>query len=142
MATAARQIIAFDFGLRQIGVATGSEASQISSELSILQAKEGIPDWQAVATLFAEWQPDICIVGLPLNMDGSESALSQRARKFANRLNGRFGMEAILVDERLTSVEAKHIAREQGRSSDYKKSPVDALAAKLLIDQWFQQQTN
>lgn len=135
-----KQLIAFDFGLRQIGVASGHVPSGIASELSILSAKEGKPDWNEVETLLKEWQPDLCLVGLPLNMDGSDSELSQRAQKFARQLEGRFaaalGFTIEMVDERLSSFEAKALAREEGHRGDYKTAPVDALAAKILIEQW------
>jgi len=136
MPTNIKQVVAFDFGLKQIGVATGSALSGIATELCILKAKDGAPNWHEVAQLLEEWKPDICLVGLPLNMDDTESQLSTRARKFANRLHGRSGMKIEFVDERLTSFEAKHVSRELGHKGDYKKAPVDALAAKLLAEQW------
>lgn len=132
-----KQLLAFDFGLRQIGVATGSSISKISSELTTLYAKDGKPDWDQVGKLISEWKPDLCLVGLPLNMDSSESELSIRARKFSRQISGRFGIEVELVDERLTSFEAKGISANSGHKGDFKKAPVDALAARLLVDQWF-----
>lgn len=131
------QLLAFDFGLRQIGVATGSSISRISSELTTLLARDGKPNWDEVKALIGEWKPDLCLVGLPLNMDSSESELSQRARKFSRQISGRFGIEVEMVDERLTSFEAKDISSNNGHKGNFKKAPVDALAAKLLVDQWF-----
>ena len=139
MATSIKQIIAFDFGLKQIGVATGSILSGMATELCVLKAKDGKPDWQEVTQFLEEWRPDICLVGLPLNMDDSESDLSARARKFANQLHGRSGIAIEFVDERLTSFEAKNISREMGHKGDYKEAPIDALAAKLLAEQWLRQ---
>lgn len=139
MATSIKQIIAFDFGLKQIGVASGSILSGMTTELCVLKAKDGKPDWREVTKLLEEWQPDIGLIGLPLNMDDSESDLSARARKFANQLHGRTGLAVEFVDERLTSYEAKNIAREMGHKGDYKEAPIDALAAKLLAEQWIRQ---
>lgn len=134
-----KQILAFDFGLRQIGVASASPLSGIATELTTLKAKDGNPNWHEIALLLNEWKPDLCLVGLPLNMDDSESELSRRARKFANQIHGRYGLVTEMVDERLTSFEAKEIAKQSGHGGDFTKAPVDALAAKLLAEQWLRQ---
>ena len=135
-----KQLIAFDFGLRQIGVATGNRARAIASELTTLNAKEGKPNWNEIEQILKEWEPDLCLVGLPLNMDGSESELSTRARKFARQIEGRFGQnlgfKIEMVDERLSSFEAKELAKEGGHKGNYKAAPIDALAAKILVEQW------
>ena len=86
-----RLILAFDFGTRRIGVAVGNELLHSARELTPLPARDGIPDWNVVTRLIEEWQPDLFVVGLPLNMDGTESLMSTRARKFGNRLHGRYG---------------------------------------------------
>lgn len=101
-----KTLLAFDYGTRNIGVASGQTLTCSATEQSPLKARDGVPDWQQVEKLLQEWQPDLVLVGLPLNMDGSESELSARARKFANRLHGRFGVKVELVDERLTSFAA------------------------------------
>ena len=82
----------FDFGTQKIGIAIGQTVTQTASPLPDLPAKDGQPKWDAVASLIKEWQPDAFVVGIPLNEDGSDNALSKRARKFANRLHGRFGL--------------------------------------------------
>ena len=74
--------------------------SQTTQELKALKAKDGTPNWEEIKKILDEWQPELVIVGLPLNMDGSESELCARARKFANRLHGRFGVAIELMDER------------------------------------------
>lgn len=134
------QLVAFDFGLRQIGVATGNALSSIASELTTINAKEGNPNWDEVGKILDEWKPQLCLVGLPLNMDGTESELSGKARKFARQIEGRFGSEAgfsiEMVDERLSSFEAKGLAKKEGHKGDYKAAPIDALAARILVEQW------
>lgn len=129
-------VLAFDFGLRQIGVATGNCLLGTTQALPILRAKEGQPDWQAVETLLKEWQPDLLVVGDPLNMDDSVSELAERARKFARRLEGRFGLPVAMVDERLSSFEAKQALRESGHRGDYRKVPADSIAAELILQTW------
>lgn len=102
----------------------------------MLRARDGIPDWDQVASLVAEWQPDLLLVGEPLNMDGSPSELSARAGKFARRLHGRLGIAVAMVDERLSSFEAKQQSRERGHRGDYKSDPIDSLAAELILQTW------
>ncbi|MGL4564925.1 MAG: Holliday junction resolvase RuvX [Halioglobus sp.] len=131
-----RSVLAFDFGLVQIGVAVGNTLLRSTQPLAILRAREGIPDWQALEQLVRDWQPDLLLVGDPLNMDGSDSELCERARKFARRLHGRLGLPVTMVDERLTSFEAKQVSREQGHRGDYKRRPIDSQAAELVLRSW------
>ena len=93
-----------------------------------------------VEKLLKEWKPDLVIVGLPLNMDDSESELAVRARKFAQRLHGRFGVAIEMADERLSSYEAKGEVMARGGSRDYGKNPVDSIAARLILESWFTEQ--
>ncbi|MFB9868416.1 Holliday junction resolvase RuvX [Vreelandella sulfidaeris] len=135
-----RLVLAFDYGTRRIGVAVGNELLRSARELTPLTARDGIPDWNNVARLLNEWQPDLLVVGLPLNMDGSESAMSTRARKFGNRLHGRYGKPCEMVDERGTTREAKLIAREAGHKGNYRQDSVDGIAAILILEGWFAHQ--
>ena len=128
--------MAFDFGLRQIGVAVGNSVLGTTQPLPILRAKDGQPEWRLLEKLIEEWCPDLLVVGDPLNMDGSDSEISALAKKFARRLHGRLGLEVTMVDERLSSFEAKHNSREQGHRGDYKQQPVDSLAAELILRTW------
>ena len=93
-----QSLLGFDYGLKQIGVANGQTITSSAQGLTILSAVDGIPDWSAVEKLLKEWKPDLVVVGLPLNMDDSESELSARARKFARRLQGRFSVDVEMVD--------------------------------------------
>jgi putative holliday junction resolvase len=131
-----KTLIAFDYGTKNIGIACGQTISGTANALSPLKAKDGIPDWLQVEKILQEWQPNLVLVGLPLNMDDSESELSLRARKFANRLHGRFGVKVEMVDERLTSFEAKGEVMSCGGSRHYKENPVDSIAARLMLEAW------
>ncbi len=137
-----RTIVAFDFGLRQIGVAVGNVGLGTSQPLQVLSAREGIPDWEAVSALVEAWQPELLLVGDPLNMDGSASELCPRARKFAKRLHGRLGLPVTMVDERLSSFEAKEVSRERGHRGNYKSKPVDSLAAEIILRTWLESATD
>ena len=133
-----RNVISFDFGLRNIGVAVGNCRLGTTQPLAVLKARDGQPDWPALTNLVSEWQPERLVVGDPLNMDGSDSELSQLAAKFARRLHGRLGLPVDMVDERLSSAEAKSISREQGHRGDYTANPVDSLAAELILKSWLE----
>lgn len=134
-----KTLIAFDYGTKNIGAACGQTITRSANALPALTAKDGIPDWSIIEKLLAEWKPDLVLVGLPLNMDDSESELAVRARKFANRLHGRFGVKVELIDERLTSFAAKGEVMERGGSRDYKNNPVDSIAARLILESWLEQ---
>ena len=133
-------IIALDFGLRNIGVAVGNSLSGTAQPLTIISAKDGVPDWPALTALTNEWQPHRIIVGHPLNMDGSASELSQRATKFARQVEGRLGRPVTLVDERLSSREAKTMALLRGHKGDFAAEPVDAEAAAIILTTWLNDQ--
>lgn len=133
-----KTLLAFDYGTKNIGVASGQTITSSANSLPGLKAKDGVPDWTHIEKLMQEWKPDLVLVGLPLNMDDSESELSARARKFGNRLHGRFGVKVEMVDERLSSFEAKGEVMRRGGSRDYKNNPVDSIAARLILEGWFE----
>jgi len=135
-------VLAFDFGLKNIGVACGNVMLGSATPLAALKARDGQPRWEEIGNLIREWQPLEMIVGLPLNMDGSESEMSARAQKFARRLHGRFGVQVHLFDERLSSAEAKSLARDRGHSGDYGEEPIDSLAASLILQSWWNANPN
>ncbi|MET0380217.1 MAG: Holliday junction resolvase RuvX [Spongiibacteraceae bacterium] len=135
-------IVAFDFGTSFIGVAVGQSITGTATPLPALKARDGIPDWAQIEKLIAEWKPQRLLIGLPLNMDGSESEMSARAKKFANRLHGRFGLPCELQDERLSSFEARGELLEQNRANKsagkkFRERGVDSLSARLILESWF-----
>ena len=140
--------MAFDFGLSRIGMAVGQETTQTSSPLPTIKAQDGIPNWDELEKLVTQWQPDLFIVGLPLNMDGSMSQMSHCARKFGNRLRAKFRRHCEEIDERLTTREAKSIWRDspgginQKKAWDAQNDAVDSIAAQLLMETWFQSQSS
>ena len=132
-APAKKCLLGFDFGTAKIGIATGQTVTNTATPLNIISASDGVPNWITLAAILSEWHPDLIIVGLPLNMDDSESELSRRARKFARRLQGRFNIDALMVDERLTSREAKAAClKSGGRVLD----KIDDIAAALILQSW------
>ena len=137
----AKVILAFDFGLRRIGVACGDSISRSASALQTVPANLNGPRWELIASMLKDWQPDMAVVGLPYNVDGSDSEQTLAARNFAAELARRFGVEVVTVDERYSSLEAEarlQAARESGlRRRRVAKSDVDAAAACVILERWF-----
>ncbi|WP_170870451.1 Holliday junction resolvase RuvX [Pantoea sp. 1.19] len=131
-------LLAFDFGTKSIGVAVGQSLTGSARPLTALKARDGVPDWEKIAALLQEWQPQRLVVGLPLNMDGTEQPLTQRARKFANRLHGRFGLPVELQDERLSTVAARADLFSRGGFRALEKGSVDSASAALILESWFE----
>ena len=131
-----QSIMAFDFGTKRSGVAMGQRITETANGIGCISARDGIPNWEQLDKLVEQWQPDAFVVGLPLNMDGTPSDMSRRAKKFAGRLEGRYHRPAYTHDERLTSYEAKGIVIAQGGSRDFGANSVDGLAAQLILESW------
>ncbi|MFT6791058.1 MAG: putative Holliday junction resolvase [Cellvibrionaceae bacterium] len=132
--------LAFDYGLHNIGVAYGQSLTGTAGPLQTLKAKNGVPRWEDIQKLIGEWQPLLLVVGLPLNMDGSDSEFCRRARRFSRQLHGRFALPVEMMDERLSSFAVKQQARSQGYSGNYRDKPLDSLAAQIILEDWFRQE--
>ena len=125
------QIIAFDYGEKKIGVAVGQTSTNTSSPLQIIFNKDDKTNWISISSLLDEWKPDLILLGKPLNMDGSESEIMKKVDKFYKELKSIYDADIEFVDERLTTFEAREILKDE------KHDDVDAHAAKILIDNWF-----
>ena len=130
--------LAFDFGTKSIGCAVGQSITGTAQALPAFKAQDGIPNWDEIEKCLKEWKPDVVVVGLPLNMDGTEQELTLRARKFANRLQGRFCVNVQLQDERLTTTEARSEIFDRGGFRALKKGKVDGISACLILESWFE----
>lgn len=135
-----RTVLGFDYGTKSIGIAVGQEITGTASPETALKANDGVPNWEQVEAVLKQWQPDLVVVGLPLNMDGTEQELTKRARKFANRIHGRFGLPIELQDERLTTVDAKARLFELGGFKALTKDKVDSVSAVLIVESFFEAQ--
>lgn len=122
-------VLAFDYGTKKIGVASGNDLIGTASPLAPFSCQDGQPDWDRLGALLEEWRPDRLVVGLPLNMDGSEGPSCDRARKFARRLKGRFGAQVVMVDERLSTREARERTGQRGPDPR-----VDSMAAVVIAE--------
>ena len=125
------QIIAFDYGEKKIGVAVGQTSTNTSSPLKIIFNKDNKTNWISISSLLHEWKPDLILLGKPLNMDGSESEIMKKVDRFYKELKSIYDADIEFIDERLTTFEAREILKDE------KHDNVDAHAAKILIDNWF-----
>tara|TARA_B100000795_G_scaffold99569_1_gene73225 strand:+ start:175 stop:579 length:405 start_codon:yes stop_codon:yes gene_type:complete len=129
------QILAFDYGTKHIGIAVGQTITRTSSPLMILNVQQEGPDiWRTIVQLVEEWKPDRLLVGQPLNMDGTPSEMMKKVNKFYIKLQKETNIICELVDERLTSFEAKQLVE-----SNSKEVRIDDLAAKIFLDSWMEQ---
>jgi len=136
---AARTVLAFDFGLKRIGVAVGEPDLGTAHPLPGITAS-GDPLFSALAKLVDEWRPAQLVVGLPLDSHGAPHAMTRRAQKFARQLEGRFRLPVAMVDERYTSVEAESRVRESAGARQAAKASrarvLDSGAAQLILEQY------
>ena len=130
-------VLAFDFGEKRIGVAVGDLALRIAHPILTIRAEDNATRFSEIEALVAEWSPVQLIVGLPMHADGTEHEVSRLARRFANRLEGRFRVPVTLVDERLTSRAAESRMRESGATRAEIELTLDAAAAREILDSYF-----
>lgn len=138
--TPPRTLLGFDFGMKNIGVAVGQELTHTASPLTVIKAREGIPNWEHIQTLIEDWRPQGLIVGLPLNMDGTEQEMTAAARRFGNRLNGRFHLPVNWQDERLSTFEALDQLGIRSKMQSNNRDDVDRISAQLILQSWLNQQ--
>lgn len=134
-------IIAFDFGLKRTGVAIGNTLTGSASPECTLHSKNNQPDWDRISDLFKEWQPAKIVVGMPTELDGSESPLTKDVQRFCNQIQGRYTIEVEQENEQFTSIEAgrrlKQL-RQSGRKKKITKDEVDKIAATIILENWMQ----
>lgn len=128
-----QRFMGFDFGTRRIGVAFASAIGTGAQGLSTVRNGPAGPDWQALDQLIVAWEPDAMVVGLPLNMDGSSGPVTPLARRFGNRLAGRYHRHIYWVDERLSSFAADQDLRESGLSAAKRAKILDQTAAEQIL---------
>ena len=132
-----RTLLAFDYGHKKIGVAVGQEITRSTRPLLTLASREGRPDWEAIAALLRQWRPSALVVGLPLQLNGEEQDTTLAARRFANRLRGRYHLPVYFADERMTSMAAQQRIREHRAAGGGQSPGVDAVAAQLILETFF-----
>ena len=132
-------LLGFDFGMKRIGVAVGQTVTKTARPLETIRAEQGVPTWNTIAKLIRTWQPQALIVGIPLNMDGTEQPITRAARQFEKELQKRFALPVFGIDERLTTKDARERLFIQGGYKALQNGQVDSLAAQLILETWLNQ---
>lgn len=128
----AATLLGFDYGDKKIGVAVGQTLTGTASALGLIRVRSTGPDWDGIADLIETWQPDALVVGLPLNMDGTEQIVTRSARRFGRQLRGRFSLPVHSVDERLSTREACERLLRAGKAPQGN----DSMAAQVILEDW------
>jgi putative Holliday junction resolvase len=131
-------VLAFDFGTRRIGVAVGEMMLGSARPLTTISAEANDARFAAIGKLVEEWRPAALVVGLPLSLDGEASDMTERCKRFARQLEGRYRLPVALVDERLTSVAAEEQLRQRGLGWQRRKETLDAEAAAVLLQAYLE----
>jgi len=130
--------LGFDFGERRIGVAVGESLVGIAHPLCTIDTEITDARFARIGELISEWHPGALVVGLPTHADGTEHDMTRLARRFANRLKGRFDLPVWLVDERHTSLLAESLLKEAGVRGRKQKPMLDQVAAQAILQTWFE----
>lgn len=130
-------VLAFDFGEKRIGVAMGEFLLKSAHPLTTIDTKVTTLRFAKIETLIKEWQPKLLVVGLPLDEHGSIHKVTSLCKRFANRLNGRFALPVLLVDERYSSAEASSLLNQKNIKGLKQKPMLDAMAAKVILQSYF-----
>jgi len=140
--TGPHTVLAFDFGLKRIGIASGDTLTRQAAPRAAVAMLASGPDWQGIAREVGALGPSILVVGAPYNVEGSRGALLAAARRFAAELERRFALPVQLVDERYSSLEASEALRKRRASGERRRrvarSDIDSAAAAVILDRWFQ----
>jgi putative Holliday junction resolvase len=136
--TSTGTVLAFDFGTKRIGVAVGDFETRLAHPLAVIAGVENRARFATIGRLVAEWRPAQLLVGFPVHADGTEHPVGKLARRFAQRLHGRFGIPTELVDERLTSREAEGLLRAAGARGARLKAGLDPVAAQRILEAFFE----
>lgn len=140
--TDSKRLLGFDFGMMYIGVATGQTLTKTATPITSIKARDGQPNWDEVKSLIDEWAPHLLVVGLPLNMDDTDQLMTKAAKKFAKRLEGRYGLPVSLWDERLSSIEAKEqLFHSKGKQAISDPIKLNSTAAAVILEDYLNHQS-
>ena len=132
-------IVAFDFGLKHIGMAIGQEITNTAQTFYSLKAESGEPNWDELDIIVRDWQPKLFVVGNPINMDGSDSDIKEKSDKFSNLIRQRYNIPVELMDERLSTREARE--RMKSDSVHFVEASADThqISAQIILESWFRE---
>lgn len=134
-------IVAFDFGLKHIGMAVGQEITNTAQTFYSLKAESGEPNWDELDIIVRDWQPKLFVVGNPINMDGSDSDMKEKSDKFSNLIRQRYNIPVELMDERLSTREARE--RMKSDSGHFVDASADThqISAQIILESWFREKS-
>lgn len=132
-------LLGFDFGMKRIGVAVGQTVTKTARPLPVMHTNDGKPPLKALKKLIDTWQPAALIIGIPLNMDGTDQPVTYAARRFAEFLRKEFDLPVHEIDERLTTKAARENLFESGGYKALQNGQVDSVAAQLILQNWLTQ---
>lgn len=131
-------LLGFDFGTKRIGVAVGQTITRTARGLVTLNYQSSTEFWPSVDQLIQEWRPQLLVLGLPLNMDGTEQWITDYVKEFGQMLHQRTGLPVEYMDERLTTREARSQIFDKGGYRALQKEAVDAVAAATIVESWME----
>ncbi|MFN3785576.1 MAG: Holliday junction resolvase RuvX [Thiothrix sp.] len=137
-------VLGFDYGTARIGVAVLNTLVGIATPQSVVTARDGVPDWDALGRCIQTWRPARLVVGMPRKLDGSDSAMQTTIERFIRQLQGRYALPVDVVSEQLSSREAEQrlkLARQAGRKRKVHKEEIDQIAAAIILESWMQEYT-
>lgn len=126
-------LIGFDYGTAKIGIAIGQTITGSANPLTTVRSKNGAIQWDTISKILQEWQPEALVVGLPKDIDDTDTEITEKAKKFARRLEGRYQLPVHMIDEKLTSMAARE---RLGRKPKHIEE-LDAVAAAIILETWF-----
>jgi putative Holliday junction resolvase len=134
-----RSVIAFDFGLKRIGIAAGDTLTRTAAPRPAIHVTASGPDWEAISREIRALGPAHLVLGAPYNVDGTPGALAAAADAFADELTRRFGLRVERVDERFSSIEASaqlKAQRASGQRRRIRRGDIDSAAAAVILERW------
>ena len=133
-------VLCFDFGLQRTGIAIGNTITLTAMPECTLQSLQNKPNWAAISRLITLWKPSQLVVGLPTNLDGSDTDATAAVRRFCNQLTGRYNLPVAQENEQYSSIEAAQRlkeTRQRGRKKKVSKEDVDQVAAAIILENYF-----
>lgn len=127
--------MSFDYGTKNIGVAIGQKITNTGNILKSVKIKKNFLDWKKIEKIIKYWNPKTIIVGLPLNMNGTEQKITKKTKNFAKKIKKKFNLKVFLHDERLSTIEAKNILFSSG-DKKLTKNKIDSTAALIILESW------
>ena len=134
-------IVAFDFGLKHIGMAVGQEITNTAQTFYSLKAESGEPNWDELDIIVRDWQPKLFVVGNPINMDGSDSDMKEKSDKFSNLIRQRYNIPVELMDERLSTREAKERMKSDSDHLVDASADTHQISAQIILESWFREKS-